>query len=295
MIVRTRNSVLLAVASFAVPSTATAQLSRTITFAETPGPATITAEGVEVTLQPMASDDDTIDVSAAIRVPGFQSVIVNEGFGSSAFHERWVGIGKLSVSDPAPSVLLTGFTGGAHCCATLKAIVPVAGKLKTVEFEPIDGDGGDVFPRDIDQDGIADFERQDDSFRYQFASGAGSISPPMIYNIYKGQIIDVSAQPSFRSIWETFANETRAACADQSNDDRNGACAAYVAAGARLGRYQQTLAEAEKLASEKNDIMLPQACSVATGDNQCPPGKEIKFYTFGSALRWFLKDRSYID
>ena len=50
--------------------------------------------------------------------------------------------------------------------------------------------------------------RQDDSFRYQFASGAGCYSPPVFYDIYKGQLIDVSDQPGFRRQWESFAAQT---------------------------------------------------------------------------------------
>lgn len=271
------------------------QVFKSVNFDEHPQPATFSAEGAEVTLQPVKDEDGLIEVAAAIRIPGFQTVIVTEEGGSSAGYDRWVGIGKLSVSDVAPSVLLQGFTGGAHCCATLKVVTPYAGKLKVLSFDSIDGGGSESFPRDIDKDGVIDFQRQDDRFRYQFASGAGSYSPPLIYNVYKGQIIDVTGEPAFRPLWETFAREARALCAERDNDDRNGACAAYVAAGARLGRFESAMRDASALANRGPDAELPEGCQTERVNYECPKGKEIKFHTFDTALRWFLKDAGYID
>lgn len=226
-------------------------------------------------------------------MPGYQSIIVAEESPGSRYSDRWVGIGKLSSSDPVPSVLLAGFTGGAHCCAWLKAIVPVAGKLKVLEFEEVDGEPDKAFPSDLDGDGTRDFLRQDDSFRYVFASGAGSFSPPVILNIYKGQIVDVSTQPGFGKIWEDFARLTRARCADRSDTDRNGACAAYAAAGARLGRFEKVIAEVDKMARDDPGMELPQGCSIPIGEGECPEDKKIIFSSFATALRWFLETHGY--
>jgi hypothetical protein len=268
---------------------------KTVDFSQRPQPATFSSQGVEVTLQPTSKDEDGIDVAAAIRVPGYQSIIVNEGFATSSSYERGVGIGKISANDPVPSVLLTGFTGGAHCCATLRAIVPVAGKLKVLAFEEVDGEPDKSFPSDVDGDGTVDFLRQDDSFRYQFSSGAGSFSPPVILNIYKGNIVDVSSEPAFRAVWTKFAIQTRSRCMDKTDDDRNGACAAYVAAEARLGKFEEAMAEADKWAAKADESGLPSDCKVELVQYQCPKGQEIKFYAFRPALVWFLRKNKYID
>lgn len=281
--------------AIAHPTGATAQIFRSVNFSEHPGPATSSAEGVEVTMQPNIDSDNQIIVAAAIRIPGFQSIIVNEESASSASYARWVGIGKLAANDPAPSVLLQGFSGGAHCCATLLVITPSVGRLKVITFDAVDGEGETSFPRDIDGDGTVDFVRQDDSFRYQFASGAGSYSPPVVLNVYKGQLVDVSVQPAYRTLWIKFAAQTRAACADHSNDDRNGACAAYVAASARLGKFETAMVEVDKLVNQKPGIELPTNCAAAQVNYACPAGKEIKFSTFRSALVWFLQKKGYID
>lgn len=274
---------------------AQAQIVRSIDFSENPNPVTIAADGVEVTLQPIFQGEGDVEVITSIRANSHQSIIVREGFASRAGFERVVSIGKLTSADPIPSVLLGGFTGGAHCCATLRAITPSAGKLKIVDFEEIDGEPDTSFPQDIDGDGIKDFVRQDDSFRYKFASGAGSFSPPILLNIYKGQIIDVSDQPAFRPVWVDYATKVRAVCADKGNEDRNGACIALAAAGARLGMYSTYLKEAVRNAKSVDSTELPSSCTVDLVDFVCPAGKETKFFTFEAAANWFLRRQGYIE
>lgn len=271
-----------------------AQVSRTVNFGDNPDPVTLAASSLEVTVQPSKPDDDgLITTRFAIRAPGFQSTIIDAGDLASAGYDRWVGIVKLSAADPVPSTLVQSFSGGAHCCATLTAIVPLAGRFKALEFEAIDGDIHKALPVDLDGDGILDIVRQDDSFRYQFSSGAGSFSPPRIFNVYKGQIVDVSHELGFRPIWQRFAAQTLTRCKDKSDGDRNGACAAYAAAGARLGRYETAFKEAVALANPKGE--LPTFCKVDLVNYQCPKGREITFYTFQTALAYFLRKEGYVD
>lgn len=292
-----RPVVLLALilALLGVHASASAQLSRTVVFADNPGTQTLNHDGVEVVLQPMAMEDETIEVSAFVRVPGFPPLIVREDPPVSGFHPRWVGIGRLSTSDPAPSVLLAGFTGGAHCCATLRVLTPDNGRLRVLEFPERDGGPMDAFPTDIDGDGVLDIVLQDDSFRYQFASGAGSYSPPTVYNLYRGQIVNVTTQPGYRRMWQDYARETRSLCADRSNDDRNGACAAYVAASARLGSYAQALREVGAMAYSGRDLVLPEGCRVDLVNSGCPAGQEVRFHAFVPALIWHLRRQGYIE
>ena len=248
-----------------------------------------------MTLQPLSngSDPNTIKVAASIRIPGYQSIIVTEDEPTSRDSSRQVGIGKLSSGDTVPSVLIQSCTGGAHCCALLRAVVPVAGKLKVLNFEGQDGDGIKAFPRDLDGDGVLDFQYQDDRFRYAFASGAGSWSPPVIFNIYKGNLVDVSSQPSFASVFKRYAAEAKRGCEKQDDTDRNGACAAYVAAETRLGNYEQALVNAEKLADR--NATLPSDCTVPYENYLCPAGKEVTFDSFVSALTWFLHKNGYTN
>lgn len=116
------------------------------------GAATESANGVEVTLQSsIGADPSDEEVLASIRMPGAVPAIVRLGEGSGEYPVS-IGIGRLSASDEFPSVLLQTFTGGAHCCAAIKLGVPIAGRLHTVDFPEVDGEGLSSFPKDVDGD-----------------------------------------------------------------------------------------------------------------------------------------------
>jgi hypothetical protein len=146
-----------------------------------------------------------------------------------------------------PIVLFQAYSGGAHCCTSVKAIVPENGRLQAVEI--YDGDGGPVTsaPRDVDGDGRIDFVFPDNAFYYAFASYAESLAPARIVNIVDGRAVDVSDRPEFRGVYEGEIADARTACtggdAGDDGGNPNGACAAYVAIAARLGRFDAAWAE----------------------------------------------------
>ncbi len=278
------------------PSDQLEPLFRVINFDKEQGAVSFSHDGAEITVQSDAVPNDpyVAEYRAVVHLPGFQTFILDLGEMREG-SEIGVGIGRLSPTDTTPSVLFDSFSGGAHCCAELKVVTASAGRLKTIDLPGIDGGPDHIFPKDIDGDGVRDFERQDDAFRYQFASGAGSFSPPQIYNIYKGTLVDVSAELGFRPLWEKFSAQTKAQCAVSSDNDRNGACIAFLAAEARLGRFENSFPLAIAMAYNGADAEFPSSCSVALADSLCPSGQEVKFATFETAARWFLKENHYLD
>ncbi|MES2989096.1 MAG: hypothetical protein V4808_14430 [Pseudomonadota bacterium] len=279
---------------FAAP--ASAQTFSSVTFSADKLSRSISDDDVRITLAARqdAELDSLITVSAAIRIPGFAPFTLDEGDPANIAFARQIAIGKLAKADAAPSVLFQTFTGGAHCCAQLWAVVPMGGKLETVKFGLLDGDGIDAFPVDIDGDDVVDFILKDDRFNYAFSSYAGSFAPPQIFNVIQGKLVDVSARESFAGTFEQTADEARALCADTENSDRNGACATYVAASARVGKFDTAIRHASALAAKGGEIFLPTACTVPLVDGSCPDDKEKSFPDFESALRWFLRDAGYI-
>lgn len=121
------------------------------------------------------------------------------------------------------------------------------------------------------------------------------MGPPQIKNIYRGQVVDLSAQPQFQTLFNEFSNKAREACADKTNSDRNGACAGYVAAEARLGRLESALKFADLMAYKGSDQTLPSKCKVEYVDYVCPTGRDITFGSFYSAIRWFLNENGYMQ
>ncbi|MGI8840089.1 MAG: hypothetical protein ACR2F8_04810 [Caulobacteraceae bacterium] len=218
------------------------------------------------------------------------------------------GVGKFDTYSPIPQVVMTSFSGGAHCCLNIKLADFVNGAWKTLTVYESDTDQID-FPIDVDGDGLLDFVLSDDRFNYVFASHAGSWTPPLILNIVRGRVADVSKESRYRSLYETDFSKTKAACeTGQFNEggktyptEINGACAAYVADGTRLGRTQEAWSfmlahydHSNGADGDPNPGFLPTKCFVALVNFECPVGKEHTFATYPEALRWFLGDNGYL-
>ena len=122
----------------------------------------IEGEGVTVKVTPPPPYPDGAEVSdeefaatyadARITVlfPGLPSYEVPKDEYRSSPYGISVGIGRMAPDDAAPTVLIGGFSGGMHCCATLQAIslvdgAPVSTLLPMKDCEPLG-----AFPTDID-------------------------------------------------------------------------------------------------------------------------------------------------
>jgi hypothetical protein len=91
--------------------------------------------------------------------------------------------------------------------------------------------------RDIDGDGVVDFLRSDSAFNYAFGGYQESVMPPRIWNLIDGRLVDMSTSPRFRSVFVDFLAHERDECLRGQPMVRNPACAAYVAAAARIGQF----------------------------------------------------------
>jgi hypothetical protein len=268
-----------------------------------PRAVTIADEGATVTLEPATrtvdrGEGEEADVYPIYRITvnltGHAPFAVPADEGRLDVEGVHVGIGRLAKTDPTPVVILEGYSGGMHCCRTFQMIAAVGDQMKVLPLTGIDGDPGEHFPRDLDGDGVSDIERQDDVFRYAFASGAGSWSPPIIYNLRDGALVDVSAEPRFAGFWTLYAAKLLHYCKPSNKFERNGACAAYAAAMGRLGRGTEGIRTAVALAQPIAGF-LPMRCRVVPNkDDGCPDGQEIEFSGFEPALRWFLDATGYV-
>ena len=90
-------------------------------------------------------------------------------------------IARLDRSSPVPQVVVTHFTGGAHCCTLMKVMTLVNGRWETVDVGKFDSDGPQV--EDLNGDGAAELVGKDDSFDYAFASYAESYAPPKVLQL----------------------------------------------------------------------------------------------------------------
>jgi len=287
---------LLALILLAISGTACAEWFDGIRFDdEDPSPKIFRAQGAEVILQATPEDEDFETLTVSFHYPGFQSIsiVLDNEMLMLRHHSKSIGIGKLAAHDEAPSLLIQTYTGGAHCCYMIDAIIPVAGRFQHIAVGGWDGGALEAFPHDVDGDGHADFVLRDDAFGYAFGSYADSWKPPQVINIQHGQVVDVSAEPGFGHLFEAYSHRAREACARTVDKFRNGACAAYVASEARLGKLETALGFVDTAANQEAKEFLPRGCKVKY-ERVCPQGQVISFDNFSGAIRWFLREYGYV-
>ena len=202
---------------------------------------------------------------------------------SVAGYSSYIGIGSLAPGQ-SPSVVLQTYTGGAHCCIHLTAVVPVGAGFRAIDFGEWDGDQI-AWPRDVSGDGIADFVFRDQSFLYAFGSYAGSWPPPLVMNIQSLKPVNVSTEQAYRPLYAADLAETRKACVD-GDEFSGGACAGYLADAARLGEFDAAWA---KVAGSKAVAasMYPASCSDTPRPKPC-------YSDYASAVRAFLRENGYL-
>jgi len=198
------------------------------------------------------------------------------------------GVGKFDPAGNSDQIIFTSYSGGAHCCTNLKVIEYLAGTWKVLNIgsfqELYDG-----FPADVDGDGALDIVTTDDSFAYAFAPFSDSLMPPRVFNVINAVVKDVSASGKFASLYRSDIANAQTGCLAHNN----GACAAFVADAARLGRRD----EAWKIMLANYDSQsswgLPDGCLVPWQNGSCPPDQILKFTGFPEALEWFLYENGY--
>jgi hypothetical protein len=192
-------------------------------------------------------------------------------------------------------LMFQSFSGGAHCCNHISLVLPLRGRLRVVDLGSWDGDYEEEAVRDLNRDGRLDFVFADNRFLYAFTPYAGSYAPPQVLNVVNGRVIDVSANPAFRAMNEAAARDAREPCVHHdSQGDQNGACAAYVAAAARIGRFDGAWAEMLQSYQRDSNWELPAGCRIDDRNRLCPAADLIHYRNYPDALRHFLIRYQYI-
>lgn len=135
-------------------------------------------------------------------------------------------------------VMVDAFTGGEGCCILQYVAVPDARRPRIIPLGTFENETNSVFEdRDIDGDGRMDFLRSDDGFDGRFTWNMVSEMPPQIWNVIDGRRVDVSSAPRYRPLFRGYMANLRSTCLQGDHDFRDSACAAYVAAAARIGEF----------------------------------------------------------
>ena len=179
-----------------------------------------------------------------------------------------------------PNVVLSIYSGGAHCCSIDQVFTFNPGTRTYAKTERNFGDPGANI-EDLNHDGHFEFVTADDAFAYAFTDFAASRLPLQILNFSGGRFHDVTkAYPALvrkdAALWlKTFKGMSR-----QHFQDSVGVIAAWAADEYRLGK-----------SAAANRYLSAQA---KAGHLNSPLGRSVpQGQRFVAALKKFLRRHGY--
>lgn len=243
------------------------------------------ADGVQVT---QAEVTVTVDGTTVGRIVGIEKP---GGFSLSTLLQ----VVDLDRNNPYPEVLLSSFTGGAHCCNDTRVLTSdrEGRRWQLVTLGPFDG--GEMPATDPLANGTYLVEGVDNRFLYHFSSYAGSVPPPRFWQLQGNRFVDVSHQPEFVPLHRRRLQEMASWFREPvAGAEVNGFLAGYVATAALVGEFpaawQQMLARYDR----SSDWGL-RSCNAGYDDQGRCRAPELVYPTFPSALSAFLVQTGYLS
>lgn len=201
-----------------------------------------------------------------------------------------VQIAEMDPGNPHPEVLMSVYTGGAHCCSDTRILTSSRDGRTWKEVEVGLFDGAPLEARDLDGDGRYELAMRDNAFLYTFGCYACSTAPLRVLRLQKGQMINVSANPAYRK-WHIDSLRRIVEWADEDTG-RNGFLAGYVGQKILLGEGAEAWKLMLKHHDAKDDWGLDHCKAKRNEKGECPPG-QTEMLKFPDALERFLKEAGY--
>lgn len=201
-----------------------------------------------------------------------------------------VQIAEIDPGNPHPEVVVSFYTGGAHCCSDTSVITssPDGSTWTTVDVGEFDG--GPLLATDLNGDGRYEFETRDNAFLYAFACYACSEAPLEVLTVENGAVKNVTTDESFKPAHAAWLKGMIQGVPEEGNDI-NGFLAGYVGEKILLGDGKQAWELMLAHYDKASDWGL-EACSRPLSEDGACPGEEVKL-TFPDALARMLKENGY--
>lgn len=267
------------------------------------GQAAWTSDGVHIAIAPAPCDTppqtegcrwdpQNNQGEVTITAPGKAPVTVRTDSQSSYYR---IAVVRLEAADTRPGVVIENESGGSGGDVREQLLLPSGnGYREAILPGHLQGELPKTLA-DISGDGAIDFVLGDGNFDGVFGCNACTPRPPIVLTLRHGIPVDVSREPAYAPVFRKDMARLRPICLSDKRY-RNGACAAYVADAARIGRFPAAWAGMLRH-WERAENDLWQSCEVPYSewaDHRCPPGKGSAYKTFPESLHAFLGRAGYI-
>jgi hypothetical protein len=257
-----------------------------------PKPQEIAQGAVKATVTYTESKTDEGDISRIPVVTVFadgKEVAKLEG-GETFYADPPVAV-QIAELDPAnqnPEVVVSFYSGGAHCCSETSVVTstPDGSAWNTVDVGEFDG--SPLLATDLDGDGRYEIETRDNAFLYTFGCYACSEAPLEILTIENGKVKTVTTEERFKPAHAAYL---KAMIENAPDEDVNGFLAGYVGEKSLLGESKSAWQIMLKYYDKDSDWGL-ESCDKPLDDQGECPGQTIKM-TFPDALQHMLKESGY--
>ncbi|MFZ9849386.1 MAG: hypothetical protein ACO3EF_02320 [Vulcanococcus sp.] len=205
-----------------------------------------------------------------------------------------VQIAEMDPANPYPEVLLSSFTGGAHCCNQIQVLTAdrKGNRWREVSLGPFNGtDAPAEDPLGTGRYLIVD---SDNRFLYRFACYACSTTPARIWELQGDAFVDVSHRPAFQPLHRRNLERMAAWFEQKDPDSPNGFLAGYVANKALVGEWADGWQRMLERYDASSDWGLKECTAERDARGRCL-GREVEYRSFPEALRAFLIDSGYIQ
>ncbi len=201
-----------------------------------------------------------------------------------------VQIAEMSPGNPYPEVVVSFYTGGAHCCSLTKVVTSNRSGRKWDVVDVGQFDGGPQMATDLDGDGRYEFADRDNAFLTAFGCYACSSAPLKVLRLEDTAIKTVSDDPRYRAAHVAWLKEM-VAQAQADEVDANAFLAGYVAQKILLGEGAEAWAIMEDHYNSSSSDGLEQCEQLPVPDGNCP-GRTVR-RNFPASLAVFLNLRGY--
>jgi hypothetical protein len=233
-------------------------------------------------------DGDTMRAPIVVVFADGKQIAKLEGDAGFGTPPVSVQIAELDPGNSYPEVVVSFYTGGAHCCSDTSVVTANkdGSAWNTVHVGAFDG--GPMLASDLNGDGRYEFKTRDNAFLYAFACYACSAAPLELLGIENGEVKTITTDPAFKPVHAAYLKSMIETVPDE---DVNGFLAGYVGEKILLGEGKQAWQLMLDYYDQASDWGLDVCDQPLNDDDECP-GQEIKL-TFPDALQRMLKENGY--